>query len=81
MAIAKLHVSSAFFKEISLECQQLNQSVHLLGTFANRAWVRGVELSDKKLMIIHDQLDIFVSVTKHHMENLEKLLRSTAVVD
>jgi hypothetical protein len=81
MAIANLHVSLEFFKEISLEYQQLSHSVQLLGTFANRAWVRGVELNDKRLMMIHDQLDIFVSVTKHHMENLEKLLRSTAVVD
>jgi hypothetical protein len=81
MAVANLHVSSAFFKEISLEYQQLSYSVQLLGTFTNRAWVRSVELDDKRLMLICDQLDIFVSVTKRHMENLEKLLRSTVVVD
>ena len=31
-------------------------------------------------MLICDQLDIFVSVTKRHVENLEKLLRSTVIV-
>lgn len=81
MAVANLHVSSALFKEISLEYQQLSHSVQLLSTFANRAWVRGVELGDKRLMIIHDQLDVFISVTKHHMENLEKIMRSTEIVD
>ena len=47
MAVANLHVSSAFFKEISLEYQQLSYSVQLLGTFTNRAWVRSVELMIK----------------------------------
>ena len=81
MAVANLHVSSEFFKAHSLEYQQLSHSVQLLGTFANRAWVRGVELGDKRLMIIHDQLDIFISMTKIHMENLEKLMRHTVIVD
>ncbi len=81
MAINKLHVSSEFFKAHSLEYQQLSHSVHLLSTFTNRAWVRGHELGDKRLVLIHDQLEIFVSVTKHHLENLEKLMRHTVVVD
>ena len=80
MAVAKLHVSSEFFKAHSLEVQQLSHSVQLLGTFANRAWVRSVELDDKRLMLICDQLDIFVSVTRRHVENLEKLLRNTVIV-
>ena len=80
MAVANLHVSSEFFKAHSLEVQQLSHSVHLLGTFANRAWVRSVELDDKRLMLICDQLDIFVSVTRRHVENLEKLLKSTVIV-
>ena len=81
MAVANLHVSSEFFKTHSLEYQQLSHSVQLLGTFANHAWVRSVELNDKRLMLICDQLDIFVSVTKTHMENLEKLMRSTVIID
>ncbi len=74
MAVANLHVSSEFFKQYSLEVQQLSHSVHLLSTFTNRAWVRGHELGDKRLVIIHDQLEIFVSVAKLHLENLEKFL-------
>jgi hypothetical protein len=81
MAINNLHVSSEFFKVYSLEIQQLSHSVHLLSTFTNRAWVRGVELGDKRLMVIHDQLDVFVSVTRRHVENLEKVLRNTVIVD
>jgi hypothetical protein len=81
MAVANLHVSSEFFKALSLEYQQLSHSVQLLGIFANRAWVRSVELDDKRLVLICDQLDIFVSVAKRHLENLEKLMRSTVIVD
>jgi hypothetical protein len=81
MAVANLHVSSEFFKALSLEYQQLSHSVQLLGTFTHRAWVRSVELDDKRLMLICDQLDIFVTETKRHTENLEKLLRSTVIVD
>ena len=81
MAVANLHVSSEFFKKYSLEVQQLSHSVHLLSTFTNRAWVRGHELGDKRLVIIHDQLEIFVSVAKLHLENLEKLMRHTVIVD
>jgi hypothetical protein len=39
------------------------------------------ELGDKRLVLIHDQLEIFASVAKHHMENLEKLMRSTVIID
>ena len=81
MAVANLHVSSEFFKALSLEYQQLHHSIYLLGTFANRAWVRGHELGDKRLVLIHDKLDVFVSVAKYHMENLERLLKSTVIVD
>jgi hypothetical protein len=81
MAVANLHVSSEFFKAYSLEYQQLSHSVHLLSTFTNRAWVRGYELGDKRLVLIHDQLEIFVSVTKRHVENLEKLMRCTVIVN
>jgi len=63
------------------EAQQLTHSVHLLSTFANRAWVRGHELGDKWLVLICYPLDLFVSVTKHHMENFEKLMENTVVVD
>ena len=81
MAIGNLHVSSEFFKQYSLEYQQLSHSVYLLSTFTNRAWVRGHELGDKRLVLIHDQLEIFVSVAKNHVENLERLMRSTVIID
>jgi hypothetical protein len=71
----------SFSRDLYHEVQQLSHSVQLLGTFTNRAWVRGHELGDKRLVLIHDQLEIFVSVAKNHLENLEKLMRHTVIVD
>jgi len=82
MADANLHVSSEFFKTLSIESQQLNHTLYLLGTFANRASVRGQELgSDRRLVIIHHQLEIFVSTAKRHAEGIERLMRSAVIVD
>jgi len=81
MAVANLQVSSEFFKAMSLEYQHLSHSVQLLSTFSNRAWVRAVESGDKRLLLILEQLELFISTSKHHMGNLEKLMRSTVIVD
>jgi hypothetical protein len=80
MANGNLHVSSEFFKTLSLESRQLNHTLHLLGTFAHRASVRGQELGDRRMVIIHHQLELFVSTAKRHAEGIEKLMRSVAIV-
>ncbi|OJW51155.1 MAG: hypothetical protein BGO67_12575 [Alphaproteobacteria bacterium 41-28] len=81
MANAKLHASSEFFKQLSLDFQQLKLVIQALETFAFRALVRGHELGDNRLLLILDQLEVFVSTAKHLLEGLEKLLAVVVVVD
>ena len=57
MASAKLHASADFFKQLSLEFQQLNLVIQALETFVFRASVRGRELGDNRLLLILNQLD------------------------
>lgn len=72
MADATLPVSAENFKHVSLECQQLKLTIQLLETFAVRALARGHELGDRKLLIILEQLDVFVFKTLYLLDNLEK---------
>ena len=81
MAVANLHVSSEFFKQLSHEYYQLKLSLHSLEAFANKAWVHGSIEGDKRLVFFLEQVLSFISMAKHHMENLEKLLRSAVIVD
>ena len=74
MARANLHASPNFFKQLSLEFQQLNIIVQTLETFIFRASVRGHELGDKRLLLILDQLEVFITKAKHLLEGLEKIL-------
>lgn len=74
MARANLHASPDFFKQLSLEFQQLKLTVQILETFIFRASVRGYELEDKRLLLILNQLEIFATKAKHLLERLEKLL-------
>ena len=77
MARANLHASPDFFKQLSLEFQRLNITVQILETFIFRASVRGHELGDKRLLLILDQLETFVTKAKHLLEGLEKILCGT----
>lgn len=43
MADAKLPASADFFKQLSLDCQQLKPTIQLLETFVVRALARGHE--------------------------------------
>jgi hypothetical protein len=81
MANCKLHVSQDFFKELSLKHQQLNFTIQILETFADRAWVRGYELGDQRLSLILDQLEVFVSIARSLTDSFEKLLSVVDVVD
>lgn len=81
MAFVKLHASSDFFKQLSLEFQQLKLTIQTLETFAFRASVRGHELGDNRLLLILDQLEVFVLTARHLLEGLEKLLDVVVVVD
>ena len=74
MTDAKLPASAENFKHVSLEYQQLKLTIQLLETFAVRALARGHELGDRKLLIILEQLDVFVFKTHYLLDNLEKRL-------
>jgi hypothetical protein len=81
MAYSKLHASPDFFKQLSLDLQQLKLTIHTLETFAFRASVRGHELGDRRLLLILDQLEVFASKTKSLLEGLEKFLRMVVLAD
>lgn len=79
MATANLSASADFFKQLSLECQQLHLIINLLETFAFRAKVRGHDLGDKRLLLILDQLEVFAAIAKHLMECLEGLMMMVVI--
>lgn len=74
MASAKLQASSDFFKQLSLEFQQLKLILHTLETFAHRATDRGYQLEDKRLLEILEQMEIFILNVKQLHNRLESLL-------
>jgi len=81
MAVANLHVSSEFFKHLSHEYYQLKLALQSAEVFATKAWTHGCIEGDRRLVFLLEQVLAFISTFKHHMENLEKLMRSTGIVD
>ena len=81
MAHAKLHASSDFFKQLSLEFQQLKRVIEVIDTFVSRVSVRGYHLRDARLLLIIDQRESFVDAAKSLLEGLEKLLCMVVVGD
>jgi hypothetical protein len=81
MAHAKLHASSDFFKQLSLDHQQLKLVIDIIETFVSRVSVRGYELRDTRLLLLIDQLEQFVTAAKSLLEGLEKLLCMVVVRD
>ena len=73
MATSKLPASAQFFKQLSLECQQLRITLELLDTLAFRASVRGRQLGDQPMLLILDQMEICVSKAQDFMDDLEVL--------
>jgi hypothetical protein len=81
MAHAKLHASSDFFKQLSLDHQQLKLVIDIIETFVSRVSVRGYELRDTRLLLLIDQLESFVDAAKSLLEGFEKLLCMVVVRD
>jgi hypothetical protein len=73
MASTTLPASAEFFKQLSLECQQLRITLQLLDTLAFRALVRGRMLNDPPLLLILEQMEICVSKAQDFMDDLEIL--------
>ena len=74
MALSKLPASAEFFKQLSLDYQQLRLTIQLLETFAVRALARGHELGDSQLLLILEQLEVFVLKTQDLLDDLEEPL-------
>jgi len=49
--------------------------------FVNKAWAHGCIEGDRRSVFLLEQVLAFISTTKHCMENLEKLMRNTVIVD
>ncbi len=81
MATSKLHVSPEFFKQLSLNLQQLTVTITTLETFASRALERGDRLGDRRLQLILEQIEAFVLKTKHLHGDLVGFLESHVVTD
>ena len=81
MAVAKLHVSSEFFKHLSHEYYQLKLALQSAEVFANKAWAHGCIEGDKRSVFLLEQVLAFISMAKYHMDHLEKLMKSTVIVD
>ena len=81
MADTKLHASSDLFKQLSQELEQLKLTAHYLETFANRAKDGRDGLEDRKLILIHEQLEAFVLNANRLADRLESLLVKLVVPD
>lgn len=81
MAHAKLHASSDFFKQLSLDFQQLKLVIDIIETFVSRVSVHGYELRDTRLLLLMDQLESFIDAAKRLLEGFEKLLCLVVVRD
>jgi len=71
MAVPTLSPSGTFFKDLSLEYQQLHLTIQLIQTFVFRAVVRGHELGDQHLLLILDQLEMLIAKAGRLMDEME----------
>lgn len=74
MANVNLPTSVEFFKQLSLDCQQLKLILQILEELVFRALVRGRELGDNRLLILHEQLEVLALKAQHLTDDLEKRL-------
>lgn len=73
MALSKLPASAEFFKQLSLECQQLRIMIRLLDELAFQALVRGRMLNDPPLLLILEQMEICSLKAQQLTDGLEIL--------
>ena len=74
MAEPRLPAHAEIFKQLSLDCQQLKLILRILEELIFRALVRGRELGDGRLLILHEQLEVFVLKAQQITDDLEKRL-------
>ena len=81
MATVKLQASLEFFKALSQEFQQLKLTIHILETFVFRARDRGQELKDNRLLLILEQLEVFVLNAKCLNDRLLQNIMLVVITD
>ena len=74
MAFDKLTASAAFFKNLSLEYQQLKFILQVQENFAFGALIRECELEDRYLLYIIEQLEVLIIKTQYLKDKVEKRL-------
>ena len=74
MAEPTVSASAEIFKNLSLDCQQLKLILRILEELIFRALVRGRELGDNRLLILHEQLEVLVLKSQQITDDLEKRL-------
>jgi len=72
MATPNLPAPAVFFKNLSLEYQQLQLTIQLIQTFVFRAVVRGHELGDQPLLLILEQLEMLLAKAGRLMDEMER---------
>jgi hypothetical protein len=74
MAEPRLSAHAEIFKQLSLDCQQLKLILRLLEELIFRALVRGRELGDGRLLILHEQLEVLALRAQRITDDLEECL-------
>ena len=74
MAEPRLSAHAEIFKQLSLDCQQLKLILRILEELIFRALVRGRELGDSRLLILHEQLEVLALKAQQTTGDLEKRL-------
>lgn len=74
MAVGTLPASAEFFKQLSLECEQLRIVLEPLDTLAFRASICGRQLGDPSLLLILDQIKVCVSRAQNLVDDLDAML-------
>lgn len=74
MALGKLPASADFFKQLSLEYQQLKFIIQVQENFALGSLIHGRELERQYLLYIVEQLGVLILKTQQLRDKVEKLL-------
>ncbi len=74
MAKPRLSVSAEFFKQLSLEYQQLKFIIRVQENFAVGALIHGYELERQYLLYIIEQLEVLILKTQQLKDKIEKRL-------
>ncbi len=75
MGEPRLPASAEFFKQLSLEYQQLKFIIHVQENSVVGALIHGCELERQYLLYIIEQLEVLILKTQQLKDKIEKRLR------